>query len=106
AGSIIQGEVLKDEVPEGFPTDPERKDGASYPVTSEKEEEGVLSSIMNFLIPSARAQNDVPRQVPVGKSNGDMDKIMEQADELLQEMTDLTKNLKEGLNPQELKQTL
>lgn len=67
-------------------------------------------SFLDFLIPSAAAAADDEeknaKEVPVGQRAGDMDKLMENSDKLVKELTDLTKNLKEGLNPQELRTTI
>lgn len=58
------------------------------------------------IISNANAEDGGAKEVPVGKRGGDMDKLLESADKLIGELTDLTKNLKEGLNPKELKETI
>lgn len=64
-------------------------------------------SLLDYIFPSAHAEDDPKaKEVPVGKKGGDMDKLMENSDRLIGELTDLTKNLKEGLNPKELKETI
>lgn len=63
--------------------------------------------ILDFFIPSAKAEDvSNAKEVQVGTSNKDMDKLIEQSNKLMIEMTDLTKNLKEGFQPQELRQTI
>ncbi|MBC7386316.1 MAG: MCE family protein [Cryobacterium sp.] len=77
------------------------KEGKSYPVQS------AWTKISNFLIPSAEASKvDEAREVPVGEKRADMDKLMDQSAKLMNEMTDLTRNLKEGLQPAELRETI
>ncbi|MBS1963184.1 MAG: MCE family protein [Bdellovibrionales bacterium] len=62
---------------------------------------------LDLLVPSARAEDvSNAKEVPVGSSNRDMDKLIEQSNKLMIEMTDLTKNLKEGLQPKELRETI
>lgn len=63
---------------------------------------------LDFVVPSASADDDVSnaKEVKVGTSNRDMDRLIEQSNKLMLEMTDLTKNLKEGLQPQELRETI
>lgn len=66
-----------------------------------------LVSLVNFIIPSANAEDITrAREVQVGSSPRDMDKLLEQSGKLMNEMTDLTKNLKEGLQPKELRETI
>ena len=72
--------------------------------------------LVNFLISSAVAEDAFaqeptavkkgPREIPVGERTADMDKLMEKADSLMVELTNLSKNLKEGLDPKEIKTTL
>ncbi len=72
-----------------------------------KKDQNSMLKLMDWVIPSAQAADEPKAQeVPVGKRAGDMDKMMESADKLMLEMTDLTKNLKEGLNPKELRTTI
>ena len=62
--------------------------------------------LINLFFKSAVAADEPQKEVRVGESNGDMDKLMQNSDRLVKELTDLTKNLKEGLNPAELRQTI
>ncbi len=77
----------------------------SRPLPVEVHTKRESKSILDFLFPSANAE-EAGKEVPVGKRNGDMDKLLESADKLMGELTELTKNLKEGLNPKELKETI
>ncbi len=51
--------------------------------------------------PAGRGKN-----IPVGRSNQDVDNLVKQVDGLVGEMTALTNNLKEAINPQELRKTM
>lgn len=63
--------------------------------------------ILDLLVPSAHAEDvSNAKEVQVGTSNKDMDKLIEQSNKLMIEMTDLTRNLKEGLQPKELRETI
>lgn len=65
------------------------------------------ASILNFIVPSANAEDvSNAKEVQVGTSNKDMDKLIEQSNKLMIEMTDLTRNLKEGFQPKELRETV
>ncbi len=67
----------------------------------------VASRILDAVSTPARAEDVANAQeIPVGKNNKDMDKILEQSGKLMEEMTELTKNLKEGLQPKELRETI
>lgn len=87
----------------------EREPSSAQPLEMKVEIEKELApsfstqSFFNWLIPSAHA---VDREVPVGAKQSDMDKMMDTADKMMVEMTELTKNLKEGLNPKELRTTI
>jgi phospholipid/cholesterol/gamma-HCH transport system substrate-binding protein len=80
----------------------DEKKPLAYPI------ESTLYRVLDFLVPSAYAEGEVSnaKEVPVGTSNKDMDKLIEQSNKLMIEMTDLTKNLKEGLQPKELRETI
>lgn len=76
-------------------------DQQSYRINS------TMFRVLNFLIPSANAADaSNAKEVQVGTSNRDMDKLIEQSNKLMIEMTDLTRNLKEGLQPKELRETI
>lgn len=63
--------------------------------------------VLDLLVTSAYAEDvSNAQEIPVGKNNKDMDKILEQSGKLMEEMTELTKNLKEGLQPKELRETI
>ncbi len=47
-----------------------------------------------------------PRKIPVGEKSGDMQKIIKQVNVLTEDLTDLTRNLKQALNPTDLKNTM
>jgi phospholipid/cholesterol/gamma-HCH transport system substrate-binding protein len=113
--SLIQNEILDQRDParalENKPVEIEKepapgtseldKDQQSYPMNS------TFYRVLDSLVPSAMA-DDVSnaKEVQVGTSNRDMDKLIEQSNKLMIEMTDLTKNLKEGLQPKELRETI
>jgi len=90
------------------PTDTETVEPAAPEQQEEvnRKDRSSMNRIMDWVIPSAQADEPKAQEVKVGKRPGDMDKMMESADKLMIEMTDLTKNLKEGLNPKELKNTI
>lgn len=46
------------------------------------------------------------RQIPVGQSNQDVQALMGKVDTLVGELTGLTQNLRQSINPEELRQTL
>ncbi len=46
------------------------------------------------------------REIPIGEKSQDLKHVIEQVDNLVGEMTSLTNNLKEAINPQELRQTM
>lgn len=62
-------------------------------------------SLFSFLVSDVYA-DEKPKVVEVGQRAGDMDKLMEKADGLMVELTNLSKNLKEGLDPKDIKTTL
>jgi phospholipid/cholesterol/gamma-HCH transport system substrate-binding protein len=63
--------------------------------------------ILGMLVPSAHAEDVTnAKEVQVGTSHKDMDKLIEQSNKLMVEMTELTRNLKEGLQPKELRETI
>jgi phospholipid/cholesterol/gamma-HCH transport system substrate-binding protein len=84
---------------------------------------------LNFLIPSAYAEDVIPdaeaadpsnskaplkasqsaqngREIPVGENSQDIQALVSRVDSLVGEMTGLTQNLRQGINPDELRQTL
>lgn len=76
-------------------------DRQSYPIHS------TFYRFLDLVVPSAHAEDvSNAKEVQVGTSNKDMDKLIEQSNKLMIEMTDLTKNLKEGLQPKELRETI
>ncbi len=72
------------------------------------------ASFLNWLIPSvhaAEAQAAPPekpkgRDIPVGEKSQDVEQLVRQVDALVVEMTQLTTNLKEAINPRELRSTM
>jgi phospholipid/cholesterol/gamma-HCH transport system substrate-binding protein len=46
------------------------------------------------------------RDIPVGENNQDVTAVVNQVQDLVKEMTSLTTNLKQSINPQELRQTM
>jgi phospholipid/cholesterol/gamma-HCH transport system substrate-binding protein len=63
--------------------------------------------VLDFFIPTAHAEDVTnAKEVQVGTSHKDMDKLIEQSNKLMVEMTELTRNLKEGLQPKELRETI
>ena len=49
---------------------------------------------------------EIHREIPIGEKSQDLQHVIEQVDNLVGEMTSLTNNLKEAINPQELRQTM
>jgi phospholipid/cholesterol/gamma-HCH transport system substrate-binding protein len=47
-----------------------------------------------------------PREIPVGARDGDMSAVVSQVDELAQELTQLTSNIKQAIDPAELRDTM
>ncbi len=75
------------------------KESASY--------RALPGKILDFFVASANAEDvTTAKEVQVGTSNRDMDKLIEQSNKMMVEMTDLTKNLKEGFQPKELRETI
>jgi phospholipid/cholesterol/gamma-HCH transport system substrate-binding protein len=72
---------------------------------SPKTIQGKSGAHFSFFMSSAFAEEPA-KEVPVGVRAGDMDKLMEKADSLMVELTNLSKNLKEGLDPKDIKATL
>lgn len=52
------------------------------------------------------ADAEMAREVPVGRRNADMDRLIENADELMKELTVLARNLKDAIDPEELRSTI
>jgi len=52
------------------------------------------------------SSGDGGREIPVGQKSQDVQHLVDQVDGLVTEMTALTNNLKEAVNPQELRQTI
>jgi len=77
-----------------------------------------ITAVLDRLIPSGNAQEvasqsaaaesneGTARTVQVGEKTADMSKLVNTVDKLAVEMTDLTKNLKESLNPEEIRSTI
>ncbi len=53
-----------------------------------------------------RTNKDGEREIPVGKSGQDMQQLIGRVDDLMKEMTGLTSNLKEALNPDDMKRVM
>ena len=94
----------------------QRKPG-SYPIQVINPSASLGRTILQlnpFSVPLAEAEEPVvaatsksaPKRVPVAKNQQDMDNVVKQVDELVGEMKGLTTNLKEAINPQQLKATL
>ncbi len=91
-------EIEKETPPDTSELNPDQQ---SYRINS------TMYRLLDLLIPSASAEDvSNAKEVQVGNSNRDMDKLIEQSNKLMIEMTDLTKNLKEGLQPKELRETI
>ncbi len=100
----IQRELDKESADFKFPGVPSSLQSGSDLVNSSV---NLMNSVIDLLIPSALAEDPVAtKEIQVGTSNKDMDKLIEQSNKLMIEMTDLTKNLKEGLQPKELRETI
>lgn len=78
-----------------------------------------IHSALEFLISSAYAADQTPgtitahstkgsngREIPVGESAQDLQALVGKVDGLVNELTGLTQNLRQGLNPDELRQTM
>jgi phospholipid/cholesterol/gamma-HCH transport system substrate-binding protein len=110
---LIQNELLMDPTKalEHKPVEIEKE---NQPDTSELDHDqqpykvdSTFYRVLNLLVPSAYAEDvSNAKEVQVGTSNRDMDKLIEQSNKLMIEMTDLTRNLKEGLQPKELRETI
>jgi phospholipid/cholesterol/gamma-HCH transport system substrate-binding protein len=70
------------------------------------------NSKLNFLFPQAWAANAEPskqkggREIPVGSESQDIQHLVNRVDELVNQMTGLTNNLKQGINPDDLRKTM
>jgi phospholipid/cholesterol/gamma-HCH transport system substrate-binding protein len=64
------------------------------------------SSIWDWLVPSAAAQEKKAKEVQVGAESQDVQALVNQVNGLVSEMTNLTKGLKDSINPQELRNTM
>lgn len=65
------------------------------------------TKLWDLAFPSAYAEEEPGKQIPVGKGSGqDMQQMMQRVDTLVNEMTGLTTNLKTAINPEELRQTM
>lgn len=56
--------------------------------------------------PTPKSQQHGGREIPVQGQGQDIEHVVNQVDELVREMTGLTNNLKEAINPEELKKTM
>ena len=97
---LIPVELIEED-PAPLFTSPDQSEYLAEPLKADS----VASKIFGFFISSASAQEPA-KEVPVGVRAGDMDKLMEKADTLMVELTNLSKNLKEGLDPKDIKSTL
>lgn len=109
--SHIEGELERDEAidPNAPVKEPTPGDSSKVPREHRKgyNIDSVMFNVLDFLVGSAHAADvTTAKEVQVGQSNKDMDKLIEQSSKLMNEMTDLTKNLKEGLQPKELRETI
>jgi phospholipid/cholesterol/gamma-HCH transport system substrate-binding protein len=66
--------------------------------------EALMSSAM-AADPQAQSQKSA-REIPVGQASQDVQKLVEQVDGLVSEMKGLTNNLREAINPQDLRRTM
>jgi len=77
-----------------------------------------VSSLMDFLFPKAYAATESGartaskkvdgggREIPVGQESQDIQHLVNRVDDLVQQMSGLTDNLRKSINPEELKQTM
>ena len=74
--------------------------------TNKKSEKS--ESLYNWFIPNVEAAEPVrdPKEIPVGQKSQDMEKLVNQVDNLVVEMTHLTTNLKDSIDPKELRSTM
>jgi phospholipid/cholesterol/gamma-HCH transport system substrate-binding protein len=77
------------------------------------------SSLWDWLVPSVYAQTTINtgtqtngthrkggREIPVGEESQDVQHLVNRVDDLVQQMSGLTDNLKKAINPEELRQTM
>ncbi len=67
-----------------------------------------VSWIFDAILPQALAAEDAAKtqQIPVGEGSQDMTKLVNRVDSLVNEMTNLTQNLKTAINPEDLRATM
>jgi phospholipid/cholesterol/gamma-HCH transport system substrate-binding protein len=99
-------------VPSALPVErlPEHEES---PVPGKKSENGtspfyeLFRAALGLLLAEAHAApENQAKEVPMAQKQGDVDKLISQVDSLVGEMTKLTTNLKDTLNPKDLKTTL
>jgi phospholipid/cholesterol/gamma-HCH transport system substrate-binding protein len=72
----------------------------------EKSNEKQSVSLWDWLVPSAAAEEKKSKEVQVGSQGQDVQELVNQVNGLVSEMTNLTKGLKESINPQDLRNTM
>lgn len=98
-----------DEQAPGVETSPAEKQGGlqlEQPGQSGESEKKV--SLWDLIVPSAAAADEPKKskEVPVGQGGQDVQELVNQVNGLVSEMTNLTKGLKESINPQDLRNTM
>lgn len=70
----------------------------------------MAARVLDWLVPSAHAEAEQTpssgREIPVGEGSQDIQKLVGRMDNLMKEVTSLTTNLKDAINPEELRGTL
>jgi phospholipid/cholesterol/gamma-HCH transport system substrate-binding protein len=107
--AYIRGEgFLGDKFVELKPVKYTGGDRESRPAASPKT--SALRRLFALLIPEARAESTPAkkdgREIPVGEKSQDVQQLVNQVDSLVEEMTTLTNNLKEAIDPREMRATL
>jgi phospholipid/cholesterol/gamma-HCH transport system substrate-binding protein len=85
-----------------------RREIRAIDVPADEPKEGAWVKFWDFLIPSAAAapQESDGKEIPVAKEGQNMQKLVEKVNDLVGEMTQLTSNLKQGIQPDELRKTM
>jgi len=108
----------EDEDEDGLEPDPAEKGlPAKKPGKKSSFFKRVIDGFSSVLIPVAYAV-DIPaaniagegtrhsREIPVGPASKDMQQVVNQVDNLVREVTELTNNIKQGIDPKELRNTM
>ena len=94
--------------PTPIPADPSASKPEEGPKKTPREvtAPGAFLRVLDLLVPSALAAEEDGKVIPVGKENQSIQKLVEKVNDLVGEMTQLTSNLKQGIQPDELRKTM